>query len=55
MTAELNARKVCGSASSCSVPMIDSTPVRTRAGRMSGILIDHAIRACPAPSSRAAS
>jgi hypothetical protein len=45
VTAELNERNVWGSARSWSVPMIERTPVSTRAGRMSGILIDHAMRA----------
>jgi hypothetical protein len=55
VTAELNDRNVCGSASNWSVPMIESTAVSTSAGLTRGILIDHAIRAWPAPSMRAAS
>ena len=35
--------------------MIEKIAVSTSAGRTSGILMDHAMRAWPAPSSRAAS
>ena len=55
VTAELNDWNTCGSASSCSVPMIEKMPVSTSAGTTSGILIDHAMRSWLAPSRRAAS
>jgi hypothetical protein len=45
----------CGSANSCSVPMIENTLASTSAGRMSGSWIEMAVFHAPAPSMRAAS
>jgi hypothetical protein len=55
MTVGARVRISCGSVNSWNVPMTEKITVSSRAGRMDGILIDHAMLNSEAPSTRAAS